>query len=284
MSPGCAWLCPQLLTSRSALYNVLIILLHRPFVTDGHLYSTSRAISVSSFKSCATAADNIVDLVRAYDRAFSVRKAPYLISYATYVAATIHARIAAKRGADSHAHSHLVACLAIFRGNQETNWAVRRANGVVQNLMKRLGLEVPDLEMTNASTSNSADTVSSQSIEQEESLQTPDIDGIIESFMREQENAQMLQAGQPNPNRTQSTEMAPTAPMQQPYGPPPGAQEAYTDDRNGMQMQEYPYGAPQGQYPQPQQMEGGPMTVDDLLYGLNGSALDNYAFLDWEPM
>lgn len=274
----------RLLNIHSALYNVLTILLHRPFVTDGHLYSTSRAISVSSFKSCATAADNIVDLVRAYDRAFSVRKAPYLISYATYVAATIHARIAAKRGADSHAHAHLVACLAIFRENQETNWAVRRANGVVQNLMKRLGLEVPDLEKTNASASNSADTVSSQSIEQEESLQTPDIDGIIENFMREQENAQTLQAGQPNHNRIQPTELAPTAPIQQPYGPPPGAQEAYTDDRHGMLMHEYPYGAPTGQYPQPQQMDGGPMTVDDLLYGLNGSALDNYAFLDWEPM
>jgi hypothetical protein len=235
---------------------------------------------VSSFKTCANAADNIIDLIRVYDRAFSVRKAPYLIPYATYVAATIHARIAAKRGADSHAHTNLVACLAIFRENQETNWAVRRAYGVVQNLVKRLGLEVPDLEKANAST-NSADTVSTQSIEQEESLQTPDIDGIIESFMREQENAQMLQAGQHAHNRAQSSDMAPTAPMRQPYGPLPDAQGAYTDDRNGVPMQEYPYGAPQGQYPQ--QMEG-PMTVDDLLYGLNGSALDNYAFLDWEPM
>lgn len=220
-----------------------------------------------------------MDLIRAYDKAFSVRKAPYLISYATYVAATIHARIAAKRGADSHAHANLVACLAIFRENQETNWAVRRANGVVQNLMKRLGLEVPDL-MNNASTNNSADTVSSQSIEQEESLQTPDIDGIIESFMREQENAQMLQAGQHGHARTLSTEIVPAAPMQ-PYGPPPDAQAPYTDARNGMPMQDYPYGAPQGQFPQ--QVDA-PMTVDDLLYGLNGSALDNYAFLDWEPM
>ncbi|KAJ4381473.1 hypothetical protein N0V86_002832 [Didymella sp. IMI 355093] len=126
-----------------------------------------------------------------------------------------------------------------------------------------------------------ADTVSTQSVEQEESLQTPDIDGIIESFMREQENAQMLQTGQHAHNRTQSSDMAPTAPMRPPYGPPPDAQGAYTDDRNGVPIQEYPYGAQQGQYPQ--QMEG-PMTVDDLLYGLNGSALDNYAFLDWEPM
>lgn len=262
----------QLLTTDSALYNVLTILLHRPFVTDGHLYNTSRAISVSSLKTCATAADNIVELLRAYDKAFSVRKAPYLISYATYVAATIHARIAAKRGADSHAHGNLVACLGVFRENQETNWAVRRANAVVENLMKRLGLEVPDLDK-NAS-HNSADTVSSQSIEQEESLQTPDIDGILESFIREQEN-QLLQ---PVPHaRTQPTDVV-TADPAQAYGTFPEPPGPYTEGQ-AMSMQEPHYGGLQ--YPQ---AADGAMTVDDLLYGLNGSALDNFAFLGWETM
>jgi hypothetical protein len=61
------------------MYNVLMILLHRPFVADGHLYNTSRAISVNSFMSCATAADDIVALLRVYDKAFSVRRAPYLM-------------------------------------------------------------------------------------------------------------------------------------------------------------------------------------------------------------
>jgi len=67
------------------MYNVLMILLHRPFVADGHLYNTARSISVNSFMSCATAADDIVQILRVYDKAFSVRRAPYLISYATYV-------------------------------------------------------------------------------------------------------------------------------------------------------------------------------------------------------
>lgn len=164
------------------MYNVLMILLHRPFVADGHLYNTSRAISVNSFMSCATAADDIVQLLRAYDKAFSVRRAPYLISYATYVAATIHARIAAKRGPGSHAHSSLEACLAVFRENQETNWAVRRANAIVQNLMKRLGVATPSLDETQidrdtngSSHANTPDATSSRSMGREPSLQSLDI-------------------------------------------------------------------------------------------------------------
>jgi hypothetical protein len=272
---------PPHVMSLHALYNVLTILLHRPFVTDGHLYNTSRAISVSSFKTCATAADNIVELLCAYDKAFSVQKAPYLISYATYVAATIHARIAAKQGAESHAHSNLMVCLGVFRENQETNWAVRRANAVVQNLMKRLGLDVPDLSIVdrpNAATHNSDDTASGQSLEQEESFQSPDIDSILESFIREQENTQVLQAVPQA--RTQLDDMATTTPARV-YGPFPGASGTYTSERNPVLVQEHLYRSLQSQYPQ---AADAPTTVDDLLYGLNGSALDNFAFLDWEAM
>ncbi|CEN62015.1 Putative Nitrogen assimilation transcription factor nirA [Aspergillus calidoustus] len=124
------------------MFNVLVILLHRPFVADGHLYSTSRAISVDSFKKCASAASNISSLLRGYHRAFSVRRAPYLISYATYVAATILTRIAAKRRNDSTAHANLATCLAVFEENQETNSAVRKAAMIIHNLMKKLGVTI----------------------------------------------------------------------------------------------------------------------------------------------
>ncbi|EFQ87269.1 hypothetical protein PTT_17286 [Pyrenophora teres f. teres 0-1] len=148
---------PPHVLSLHSLYNVLTILLHRPFVADGHLYNTSRSISVNSFMACATAADDIVQLLRAYDRAFSVRRAPYLISYATYVAATIHAHIAARREPGSDAHNNLYTCLAVFRENQETNWAVRRAITIVQNLMKRLGVTSPNPDDTQIDRDTSAE-------------------------------------------------------------------------------------------------------------------------------
>jgi hypothetical protein len=69
------------------MYNVLLILLHRPFVSEGHLHSVTPTIASSSFSMCAQAATRITQLLRAYERTFSIRHAPYLIAYATYVAA-----------------------------------------------------------------------------------------------------------------------------------------------------------------------------------------------------
>ncbi|KAL4867583.1 hypothetical protein BDV12DRAFT_186631 [Aspergillus spectabilis] len=138
---------PPHVSSLHAMHNVLVILLHRPFVADGHLYSTSRAISVDSFKKCASAASNISILLRAYHRAFSIRRAPYLISYATYVAATILTRIAARRRNDSTAHANLATCLAVFKENQETNSAVRKASMIIYNLMKKLGVTIDNVSV-----------------------------------------------------------------------------------------------------------------------------------------
>ncbi|KAL2862458.1 PrpF protein-domain-containing protein [Aspergillus lucknowensis] len=138
---------PPHVSSLHAMFNVLVILLHRPFVADGHLYSTSRTISVDCFKKCASAAANISSLLRGYHRAFSIRRAPYLISYATYVAATILTRIAARRRNDSMAHANLATCLAVFEENQETNSAVRKAAMIIHNLMKKLGVVIDNLSI-----------------------------------------------------------------------------------------------------------------------------------------
>ncbi|KAB8225985.1 PrpF protein-domain-containing protein [Aspergillus novoparasiticus] len=138
---------PPHVSSLHAMHNSLVILLHRPFVADGHLYSTSPSISVDSFKKCASAASNISNLLRAYHRAFSIRRAPYLISYATYVAATVLTRIAARRKNDSTAHANLATCLAVFKENQETNSAVKKAANIVQGLMKKLGVIIDNVSL-----------------------------------------------------------------------------------------------------------------------------------------
>jgi hypothetical protein len=132
---------------RSAMHNVLLILLHRPFVSDGHLHS-SPSHAINSFLVCATAAKTIVRILRAYDAAFSIRRAPYLISYATYVSATIHVRIAAQRESGSEAHACLATCLDVFQKNQATNWAVKRANLIIRNLMNRMRVSIKDDAVT----------------------------------------------------------------------------------------------------------------------------------------
>src|SRR5690349_7628478 len=108
-----------------AMSCVLRILLHRPFVEEGHLQTTDSKIARDSFASCTAAAKEIVYLVRRCDEVFSVSRAPYLISYSIYVAATIHVRIAAQKGPQSEAHACLLTCLFVFGKNQMTNWGVR---------------------------------------------------------------------------------------------------------------------------------------------------------------
>jgi hypothetical protein len=128
------------------MFNVLLILLHRPFVSEGHLHSISPSIPANSFVVCALAATRIVALLRVYDKTFSIRHAPYLISYATYVSATIHVRIAAQTGPGSEAYTALRTCLSVFNKNQETNWAARRAQIVIVNLMKKMKIEIDSEE------------------------------------------------------------------------------------------------------------------------------------------
>jgi hypothetical protein len=61
---------------------------------------------------------------------------------ATYVAATIHVRIAATRGSSSEAHDHLRTCLRVFDQNSATNYAIRKASIVIEALMKRMNVSV----------------------------------------------------------------------------------------------------------------------------------------------
>lgn len=77
----------------NAVYYSLIILLHRPFISDGHLRSA--VAPASSWKRCSRAARNITSIVLSYQSAYTLRSAPYLVSYAVYVACTIHVRNAA---------------------------------------------------------------------------------------------------------------------------------------------------------------------------------------------
>ncbi|PSN68595.1 hypothetical protein BS50DRAFT_586044 [Corynespora cassiicola Philippines] len=275
--------------SLHAMYNVIMILLHRPFVADGHLYNTSRAISVNSFLSCATAASNIVHILRAYHKAFSVRRAPYLISYATYVAATIHARIAAKQGPENYAIRRLYTCLAVFRENQETNWAVRRANTIVQGLMRRLGVRIPqpdDIHLEESFSNNSnRDTPTetpSGSVQGDGSVQSLDIDGIIQSFAREQDGGTAFSST----NQPRHAEEGAHAQKFYQHQQPP----AYLEQSNMMQPQDGHAGditqmqSTDWSLHDIQPIAGAAMvSIDDLLYGFNGSALDSFPMFDWEP-
>ncbi|KXH57376.1 fungal specific transcription factor [Colletotrichum salicis] len=273
---------PPHVLSLLAMYHVLTILLNRPFVADGHLYNTSRSTSVNSFITCASAADSIVSVLRVYDRVFSVRHAPYLISYATYVAATIHVRITAKRSTESEARECLETSMSVFRENQETNWAVRRAQTIVEGLITRLGVCLGEgqtaqpgdriqaskrtrLAMATAQ-NDTEDTNSLPQVFQSFAPQTApenetpplgwsDIDGIIQSFARGQD-----------PNAASADPAQTDNPLQQ--VPQSAGNQTFSYGPSGfVSSQTWFQGMPEG--------DSGSASFDGLFFGFNGSALDS---------
>ena len=141
------------------------------------------------------------------------------MSYATYVAATIHVRIAAQREPGSDAHASLSTCLYVFNKNQETNWAVRRARTVILNLMKRMNVTLREEDILQGNnTSGNANLRSNGGSFEQASTQAArinpvldhtqninnrphnhispdlDMDAIIQSFIREQQNKDPTQS------------------------------------------------------------------------------------------
>lgn len=138
-----------------AMFNVLVILLHRPFVSDGHLQCTSPSVAFDSFVTCASAATEIDRILRAYGRSFSIKTSPYILSYATYVSATIHVRMAAQQQSGSEAHKSLRTCLHVLNEHQQMCYAARRAKRVIHSIMERMGVVVDDHESVQLSREDS---------------------------------------------------------------------------------------------------------------------------------
>lgn len=259
---------PPHVLSLLALYNVLVILLHRPFVSEGHLHTADPSVALSSFTTCTAAASSIIQLLHAYDHTFSIRRAPYLISYATYVAATIFVRVAAQREGVSRAHTNLQSCLDIFKKNQETNWAVRRAQNVILHLMDRMGVHLDG--------------------------RTATVDDHHPGSMDDRSNNRTISAGRP---------LVSSAPAVR-HGSPPDIEPAELDIdmiiQSFMRTQPRPAEAPLGEHLEPsygstvadsnnhcylppavvpfEEAYSYPL-FDDMLFGFNGSPQDN-AFSD----
>ncbi|UKZ91391.1 uncharacterized protein TrAFT101_006372 [Trichoderma asperellum] len=126
------------------MFYALVILLHRPFVSEGHLSSTTRSSTYHASSLCENAASNIDTMLRRYKKHWCMKSPPYFVSYATYVSATIHVRIAAERSPASEAYKRLQNCLEILSEHQRTSRAPRRSMDILARLMRRLNVDVGD--------------------------------------------------------------------------------------------------------------------------------------------
>lgn len=125
------------------MYYVLQILLHRPFVSEGHLQAALPTVALDSFSSCVAAADSIAQYLDSFNRAHTFKKVPYFLFYASYVSATIHVRIAAQKQLETNAYAYLRTCFLVFDVNGEDNAAAVKAKAVIQQLMNRMGVSLP---------------------------------------------------------------------------------------------------------------------------------------------
>lgn len=141
------------------VYHTLVTLLHRPFVESGHHNLADGPTVELCWARCEEAARGATTLLSVYRRTFTLARAPYLIvsrqpsssprrpakhqSYANFVAATIHVRIAAQRGSGSEAARLLLICLEAFKENAGTNPGVRKMYDTIVRLMDQLGVSLP---------------------------------------------------------------------------------------------------------------------------------------------
>ncbi|KAL7420955.1 hypothetical protein Q5752_004909 [Cryptotrichosporon argae] len=133
---------PPHVLSLHLMFYTLVTLLHRPFVETGNRQMSDPNIVALSWARCEDAARGATAVLGRYRRTFTLARAPYLISYTTYVAATIHVRMAAQRGPQSEAGRLLSVCLEALQENAATNPGVRKMYATVCSLMVRLGVHL----------------------------------------------------------------------------------------------------------------------------------------------
>ncbi|KAL5358074.1 fungal-specific transcription factor domain-containing protein [Aspergillus floccosus] len=146
-SPASAVILPQSLCLL-ALYNVLIILSQRPSINDSHGTGGNSSTAHESVNACTAAANQIVQILRDYSQHFSITSAPYLLSYAAYISATIHARVVAQKGDGSSAFQFLLLCRSVLKRNERLYAAARKAGKNLDKLISRLGITLPETNTT----------------------------------------------------------------------------------------------------------------------------------------
>lgn len=122
------------------LYHSLIILVHRPFILDGHLRSATPP--VKSWERCTVAARCITSIALAYRSAYALSGAPYVLAYTIYVACTIHVRNAASQEQPGDHLSLLTSSLACLDELRLVNHGVTKPANIIRRLIEVHNLDL----------------------------------------------------------------------------------------------------------------------------------------------
>ncbi|KAJ5484820.1 hypothetical protein N7539_004808 [Penicillium diatomitis] len=126
-----------------ALSNALMILSQRPLFTSASQVTThDSSAAYEAVSKCTTAANQIVQILRDYSQHFSITSAPYMLSYATYIGATIHVRIAAQKGHDSTSFNCLLVCRSVLQEHVRLYAAAAKAMANLDKLIAHHGVKI----------------------------------------------------------------------------------------------------------------------------------------------
>lgn len=123
---------------------MLIILVHRPLIAGGQSGVINPATAHESVNACTAAANQIMQILHDYSQHFSLSTAPYMLSYATYISATIHARIVAQKGSNSSVFQSLVLCRNILTEHTSLYAAAEKAKENLDKLISHLGISTDE--------------------------------------------------------------------------------------------------------------------------------------------
>ncbi|OAP65058.1 hypothetical protein AYL99_01030 [Fonsecaea erecta] len=145
---------PHQLTPHTS-YRTLNILVQRPFLANGHLKKHSDADEkAEGERICLEAALAISKLIKAYRATFTLRRAPYLLSYAAYSAAVVllHKGNAERTQLKGEIIFFWTALCELQRG---CNFGLHKPLSVLRQMMRELGEESVSFQTEDGGGSNS---------------------------------------------------------------------------------------------------------------------------------
>lgn len=134
------WLSTNSACCGSAIYNVLVILIHRLFISDRSL--STRATTGEALMVCWNAANEIAHIIQVHENLYQPLSETFSLCYAAHISALFHIHALAQHGNRNGALDSLTVCLRTLDKHQTIYLAAKRARSVLGTLMTHLNVQV----------------------------------------------------------------------------------------------------------------------------------------------
>lgn len=124
---------------------MLHILLHRPFLQEGHLWHLRNMNNNAHSEICLSSAIQIYELAKAYRDNFTLRRATYMFSYCLICAASVIPFAASDSDDPSQRHMTGWFWIALKELQNGANFGMRRPIMIIRSLIEHAGLDLDSI-------------------------------------------------------------------------------------------------------------------------------------------